>query len=66
MKRDYKLYLNDIKESIGQIEKYVERISEDVFKKDKLLQDAVIKKSLYVCLDFWMLKMHSSASCILT
>ncbi len=44
MKRDYKLYLNDIKESIGQIEKYVERVSEDVFKKDKLIQDAVIRR----------------------
>jgi uncharacterized protein with HEPN domain len=44
MKRDYKLYLNDIKNSISQIEKYVGNISEEEFKKSKLVQDAVIRR----------------------
>ena len=44
MKRDYKLYLNDIKESIKQIEEYLNGISEEEFKKDKKLQDAVIRR----------------------
>ena len=44
MKRDYKLYINDIKESIKQIEKYLQGISEEEFKKDKKLQDAVIRR----------------------
>ncbi|OIO42432.1 DUF86 domain-containing protein [Candidatus Pacearchaeota archaeon CG10_big_fil_rev_8_21_14_0_10_31_9] len=44
MKRDYKLYLNDILESIKQIEEYMQNISEEEFKKDKKLQDAVIRR----------------------
>jgi uncharacterized protein with HEPN domain len=44
MKRDYKLYLNDIRESIRQIEEYLHGISEEEFKKDKKLQDAVIRR----------------------
>lgn len=44
MKRDYKLYLNDIKESINQIQEYTRNVSEDNFKKDKKLQDAVIRR----------------------
>jgi len=44
MKRDYKLYINDIKESIKQIEEYLKDISEEQFKKDKKLQDAVIRR----------------------
>ena len=44
MKRDYKLYLADIKESIGCIEEYMKNISEENFKKNKLLQDAVIRR----------------------
>jgi uncharacterized protein with HEPN domain len=44
MKRDYKLYLNDIKESIVQIEKYISGKSEEDFKKDKLLQDGIMKR----------------------
>ncbi len=44
MKRDYKLYLNDIKDSIKQIEEYVKNISEEDFKKNNLLQDAVIRR----------------------
>ncbi|MEK6824356.1 MAG: hypothetical protein AABY02_00720 [Nanoarchaeota archaeon] len=35
MKRDYKLYLSDIKESIEQIEIYLYGISEEYFKKNQ-------------------------------
>jgi len=44
MKRDYKLYINDIRESIKQIEEYLQGVSEEEFKKDKKLQDAVIRR----------------------
>ncbi|MEK6895847.1 MAG: DUF86 domain-containing protein [Nanoarchaeota archaeon] len=44
MKRDYKLYLSDIKESIEQIEIYLYGISEEYFKKNKLIQDGVIRR----------------------
>ena len=44
MKRDYKLYLNDINESITFIEEYLRNISEEDFKKDRKLQDAVIRR----------------------
>src|SRR3989344_6667597 len=44
MKRDYRLYLNDIKESISQIEEYLKSVSEDEFSKNKLVQDAVIRR----------------------
>ena len=44
MKRDYKLYIQDIKDSIKQIEEYTKNISEEDFKKDKLIQDAVIRR----------------------
>ena len=44
MKRDYKLYIDDIRESIKQIEKYMKSISEEEFKKDEKLQDAVIRR----------------------
>src|SRR3989344_6428061 len=44
MKRDYKLYINDIKESINQIEEYTKGVSEEEFKKDKKLQDAVVRR----------------------
>ena len=44
MKRDYKLYLNDIRESIKLIEEYMKGISEEEFKKDIELQDAVIRR----------------------
>lgn len=44
MKRDYKLYLNDMKESIKQIEEYVHNVSEESFKKEKIIQDAVIRR----------------------
>jgi len=44
MKRDYKLYLTDMKDSIKQIEGYMQGVSEEAFKKDKKLQDAVIRR----------------------
>ena len=44
MKRDYKLYLSDIKEAISQIEIYVKDISEEEFSKNKLIQDAVLRR----------------------
>ncbi len=44
MKRDYKLYLNDIRESIQQIEEYLKGVSEEDFNKNKLIQDAVTRR----------------------
>ena len=44
MNRDYKLYLNDLQESIKQIEEYTRNVSEESFKKDKKLQDAVMRR----------------------
>ncbi len=44
MKRSYKLYLNDIIESIAKIEKYLRGISEEQFNSDEKLQDAVIRR----------------------
>lgn len=44
MKRDYKLYIQDIKESIAKIEEYLKNISEEQFKADEKLQDAIIRR----------------------
>jgi uncharacterized protein with HEPN domain len=44
MKRDYKLYISDIKESIKQIEEYTKNISEKDFYNNKLIQDGVIRR----------------------
>lgn len=44
MKRDYKLFLNDIKESIAQIEEYLDGVSKEQFMEDKKLQDAVARR----------------------
>ena len=44
MKRDYRLYINDIRDSIIQIEKYLANISEEKFKENKQIQDAVIRR----------------------
>lgn len=44
MKRDYKLYLQDIRESIKQIEEYLKGISQEEFIKDKKLQDAIARR----------------------
>src|SRR3989344_5657483 len=44
MKRDYKLYLQDMIDCIKQIEFYLQGISEDTFNKNTLLQDGVIRR----------------------
>ena len=44
MKRDYKLYLNDIQESISLIERYTAKVSEEEFIKSIDLQDKVIRR----------------------
>lgn len=44
MKRDYKLYINDIKECIKFIEKFTQGISEQEFKSNVMIQDAVIRR----------------------
>jgi uncharacterized protein with HEPN domain len=44
MKRDYKLYINDIRDSIKQIEEYLQGVSEGEFMKDKKLQDAIVRR----------------------
>ena len=44
MKREYKLYLQDIRDCIAKIEKYIQGVSEDTFNKNILLQDGVIRR----------------------
>ena len=44
MKRDYKLYLKDIEESIKHIENYMNGVSEKEFKENTQLQDAVVRR----------------------
>lgn len=46
MKRDYILYLEDIVESIQNIENYVKGMSFESFIQDKKTIDAVIRKVL--------------------
>jgi len=42
MKRDYRLYLDDMLEAIGKIERYTEGLSYEQFRKDEKTNDAVI------------------------
>ena len=42
--RNYKLYLSDINESIDKIEEYTKDISEEEFKENAQIQDAVIRR----------------------
>ena len=42
MKRDYRLYLDDVLEAISKIERYTEGWSYDQFRKDEKTIDAVI------------------------
>lgn len=44
MKRDYKLYIDDIRESIKQIEEYMKNVTQEQFKYNKQLEDAVIRR----------------------
>ena len=44
MKRDYKLYLQDIRESVAKIERYLRNVSEEQFNSNDQLQDAVVRR----------------------
>lgn len=44
MKKDTRVYIDDILESIMKIEEYVNPISEDEFYRNTLVQDAVLKR----------------------
>lgn len=44
MKRDIVIYLDDIQESIQQIEEYTKRLSKRQFNKNLQAQDAVIRR----------------------
>ena len=44
MKRDIKLYLHDIRESILAIEDYIGALTEDDFYKSRQVQDAVLRR----------------------
>jgi uncharacterized protein with HEPN domain len=44
MKRDYKLFINDITESIDLMGGYLKGISEEQFTKSLQIQDAVIRR----------------------
>ena len=44
MKRDLRLYLDDILECIDKIQQYTNEISEEEFCRNTLLQDAVIRR----------------------
>ncbi|MFW6283110.1 MAG: DUF86 domain-containing protein [Minisyncoccales bacterium] len=42
--RNIKVYLDDILESIGKIEKYTEEVSEEEFYKNDQLQDSILRR----------------------
>lgn len=42
--RNIKVYLDDILESIGKIEKYTEKVSEEEFYKNDQLQDSILRR----------------------
>lgn len=44
MKRDFRVYLDDILESITRIEEYIKGISEEEFLKNVPTQDAAIRR----------------------
>jgi len=44
MSKDYKILVEHILESIGQIEKYTDNISEDDFIESMQIQDSVIRR----------------------
>lgn len=43
MSRDYKIYLNDILNSIGRIEDYTKGISPEDLQEDPMREDAIIR-----------------------
>ena len=44
MKRDLKVYVDDILESIEKIENYIHNVGEEDFSKNHQLQDAVLRR----------------------
>jgi uncharacterized protein with HEPN domain len=44
MKRDVRVYVEDILESIARIEQYTEGISENDFSENTQVQDAVLRR----------------------
>jgi len=44
MKRDIRVYIEDILESIGRIQQYTEGISENDFSENTQVQDAVLRR----------------------
>jgi len=44
MKKDYRVCLDDISESIKQIEKYIHEVKKEDFDKNAQLQDAIIRR----------------------
>ena len=44
MKRDDTVYLLHILESIGRIERYLEGVNEETFRKETLIQDGIIRQ----------------------
>lgn len=44
MKRDVRVYIEDILESIEKIEHYTESITEEDFYRDTQIQDAVLRR----------------------
>lgn len=44
MSKDAKVYFDDILESIEQIEKYTNKINDKEFFKNKMIQDAVMRR----------------------
>lgn len=48
MRRDYKIYLNDILDAIGRIEEYTKGMSLASFKSDRMRQDAVVRNLIVI------------------
>ena len=44
MKREYKLFIQDIKECIAQIDKFVADLTLEEFKTDEMVSSAVVRK----------------------
>lgn len=44
MKRDPRLYLDDILEAIAAIAEYTEGVNQEAFLRNRLLQDAVVRR----------------------
>ena len=48
MERNYKVYLNDILESITRIESYSRGVSFEKFSDDLMIQDAILKNLMVI------------------